>query len=91
MAPVIGLLARGQVLLNRNGRIDLEAYLNRVADVGRWHGCSPAGVTMSPRLLESSGRDRGEVEAVRQQLNDLNLRCTASVGSLLLHAKDHIV
>jgi hypothetical protein len=79
------------VLLNRNGRIDLEAYLNRVADMCGWHGSGPAGVTMSPRLLESSGRDRGEVEAVRQQLNDLNLRWTASVGSLQVHAKDHIV
>jgi len=91
MEPVIGLLAKGQILLNRNGQVDLEVYLSRVAEMCGRHGFSPAGVTMSPRLLESGGRDRGEVEAVRQQLSDLNLRCTASTGSLQLHAKDHIV
>jgi sugar phosphate isomerase/epimerase len=36
-------------------------------------------------------RDKGEVEAVGQQLRDLNLRCTAGIGSLQLHAKGGLV
>jgi len=89
--PIIGLLAKGQALLNDGGQASLEAYLNRVAEMCGRHGFSPAGVTISPRLLQSNGQDKDEVEALREQLNDLNLRCTAGVGSLQLHAKPQLV
>jgi len=91
MEPIIGLLAKGQVLRDEHGQACLETYLSRVARMCGRHGFSPAGVTIHPELLQSGGRDRGEVEAVRQQLRDLNLRCTVDIGSLELHAKSGVV
>lgn len=87
MQPIIGLLAKGQVLLDENGQVSLETYLNRVGDTCGRYGFSPAGVTIGRRLLKSGGRDEGEVEAVQQQLADLNLRAIAGIGSIVLHAK----
>ena len=91
MQPIIGLLAKGQVLLDESDQVNLEAYLTRVADMCGRHGFSPAGVTIGSRLVKNGGKDKGEVEAVRQQIQDLNLRCTAGIGSLQLHAKGEIV
>ena len=61
MEPIIGLLTKGQALLDGKGKVSLGACLSRVAEMCGRHGFSPAGVTMSPRLMKSGGEDRGEV------------------------------